>query len=181
MALIFVDIETTGLDPQHDLILEVAMVVTDDKLSVLNGMSRLVSWNAELVEQRMDDYVTEMHTKSGLIKALAGPHTYRLSTLDTAFATFVEVNSDGAKLPMVGNSVHFDRSFIAAHMPKTHAQFHYRNIDLSGFREAAKLWNPESLESIPTDHKAHRATDDVHDSIALAGWAMALIQGEMPV
>lgn len=171
--LIFVDIETTGLNPDKDLILEVAAAAVDhDTFEVIAAMTRCVKVpDVHTVMSSVDDVVLDMHTKSDLWNSVRHGLTYPISHLDTVFANTIKTWTEGAKLPMVGNSVHFDRAFLARHMPKTEEVFHYRNIDLSGIREAARLWCPEYVDFIPTDRKLHRAMPDIEDSIMLARWA----------
>lgn len=177
--MIFVDIETTGLDPATDVILEVGMaLVHPDTFKVEAVTSRLVSVpNLADVVASVDRVVLDMHNESGLWAELRQGLTNRVTSLDIYFANVVKAWSDGEKLPMVGNSVHFDRAFLKVHMPQTEAAFHYRNIDLSGIREAVRLWAPDRLAVIPVDKKKHRALSDIDDSINLARWAKRVIVG----
>lgn len=179
--MIWVDLETTGLRPGTDLILEVGLKVTDDDLTVLEGMNRLVSVNLDEVNERMEPFVAEMHIKSGLLHALKYSTTHKISTLDTMIAGqikhWTQFFGNGELVPLCGSSVHFDRAFMKVQMPKTEAAFHYRNIDVSGMREMVKLWKPSALDSMPKGQGIHRVDPDLDDTIELARWCRNLLVG----
>ena len=158
----WVDIETTGLDAKKDAILEVAIVVTDDDLNELASKSIVVMPNVShsMLMSLMDDYVREMHMRSGLIEVLhRGPGPEQA---EQALIKFLAENSE--KSPMCGSSVHFDRAFLKEQMPELEKCFAYRNIDVSTLKELVKRWSP-SLE-FKIDDKPHRALPDIRASIA---------------
>ncbi len=162
----WVDIETTGLKAQRDTILEVALIITDKDLNILEETPPVVIHQSDEILDGMDRWCTEQHGKTGLIEES------RESDLDMAEADellaflLCEYKSPGygmsTKMPMGGNSVHFDRAFLAQHMPKFHSEFHYRNMDVSCLYEMCKRWRPDLIKDafVP-----HRALDDIRNSI----------------
>lgn len=170
--LVFVDIETTGLDPHCDYIVELGMVITDDNLRILekqvNGDDRRAVFSAVVhnddnsaaqMVNRMSEQVREMHEASGLIADLeSGRGISEREAEDAALEFLAAFDAEG--LPMTGSSVHFDRSFLESDMVRLARAFGYRNIDVSSLKELAKLWSPEVLWE-PQGVKAHRAVQDI--------------------
>lgn len=168
LVFVFVDIETTGLDPDHDLIAEVGYIVTDEQLRVQSTHSQVFPVPAHQWAGAVD-HVWEMHTKNGLMDATtAFTTTSSLALADSLVASLRE-QLTWADVPpaMAGSSVHFDRAFLRQQIPNFVDLFHYRNIDVSSLREAARVWRPELVDGEPTPKKLHRVIPDLEDTIEL--------------
>ena len=161
--LIWVDMEMTGLDPLKDRILEIAVVVTDAQLNVRVEGPVIAVHQSDAVLDGMDDWNKNTHGKSGLIERV------RASTLDEAAAeaqvlAFLEPLVPKRSSPMCGNTICQDRRFMANHMPRLEAFFHYRNLDVSNLKELAKRWKPAVLDGFKKS-QAHTALADIQESI----------------
>jgi len=165
LPLVWIDLEMTGLDPELDVILEIAVIVTDGSLDEIIEGPDLVLHADETALETMANVVRDMHSLSGLTEAV------RRSQLSTAEAEqlvleFVKAQvPDPGHAPLAGNSVHADRAFLHKHMPVLEAWFHYRNVDVSTIKELARRWNPEVLEKSPEKGGGHRALADIRESI----------------
>lgn len=161
--LIWIDMEMSGLSPDNDRVLEVAIVITDSQLAVLaEGPVKLVHQPDDVFE-RMDSWNKSTHKKSGLIdrvKAATENEAQVEATLIAFLAQHVPENTS----PMCGNSICQDRRFLARHMPKLEAFFHYRNLDVSTLKELAKRWKPGIMAGF-AKHGKHEALADIHESI----------------
>lgn len=156
--LVWVDVETTGLDTNHDLMLELALVVTDNELEPYAAYEAVFS-HKEFGP--LGAVVWDMHNKNGLFDACrASDRTYR--SVDADLDALLSNLAIFGNAPMCGSTVHFDRSFIKRFLPLTYGHFHYRNIDVSSFKELAIRWAP-AKEWQKSDH--HRAMPDILDSI----------------
>lgn len=161
--LIWLDMEMTGLLPDTDRIIELAAVVTDAELNVLGESPVLVVHQSEAVMGGMDAWNTGTHGRSGLIDKV------KASTLDEATASaqmiaFLKPFVPAGKSPMSGNSICQDRRFMARYMPDLEAYFHYRNLDVSVFKELARRWKPEVYSGFKKAGK-HEALADIYESI----------------
>jgi len=161
--LIWLDMEMTGLNPDSDRIIEVAMVITDADLEVIVESPVLVVHQADSVLDGMDAWNKSTHGKSGLIDKV------KASTLDEATAeeqllAFLKEHVPERASPMCGNSICQDRRFMARWMPKLEAWFHYRNLDVSTLKELAKRWKPEVAQGVKK-HGKHEALADIYESI----------------
>ena len=161
--LIWIDLEMTGLDPDHDRIIEVAVVVTDPQVTVRVEGPVLAVHQSEEVLGRMDAWNRGTHGKSGLTQRV------RESTLDEAAAQaqvieFLKAYVPKGKSPMCGNSVCQDRRFLVRTMPQLEAWFHYRNLDVSTLKELARRWAPQVQAAFKKAQK-HTALADIHESI----------------
>lgn len=169
--LYWIDIETTGLDPERDLILEIGCTVTDDDLNVVATMPDMMVSTPPGRLDRMDTFVQDMHERSGLMVELrsgGGDHINLVAQRVRAFITSVP---DPDKRVLAGSSVHFDRGFIKKHMPKVDELFIHRHADCSALREYAIRWLPEvqaRAEVMLHPARAHRPALDLIDSITLA-------------
>ncbi len=175
--LVWLDLEMTGLEPSRDRIVEIATLVTDDELEVVaEGPDLVIATPPEALAQ-MDEVVRQMHTRSGLLKAVAASDV-SLETAAGETLAFVRKHvPEARKVPLCGNSIGTDRRFLAAYMPDLDNYLHYRNVDVSTIKELARRWYPESFAAAPRKHGAHRALDDIRESIAeLRFWRSAIFR-----
>lgn len=161
--LVWVDMEMSGLNPDSDRILEVAIVVTDCALEVIEEGPVLALRQHARVLDGMDRWNTATHTRSGLTDRV------RLSDIDEEAASdrlieFMTPLVGRGKAPMCGNSICQDRRFMARWMPRLEAYFHYRNVDVSTLKELARRWHPEACRSFEKKSR-HEALADVYESI----------------
>jgi len=162
--LIWVDCEMTGLDLNKDVLVEIAVLVTDSQLNVLGeGVDLVIHAPAEALEQ-MNDYVKEMHTASGLINEI--PEGTSLAEAEFQILAYLQKYApDAGKSPLAGNSVSVDRTFIAKFLPAVNDYLHYRTIDVSSIKELARRWYPKVYYAAPKKTGNHRALGDIRDSI----------------
>ena len=161
--LIWIDMEMTGLQPDSDRVIEIAMLVTDPQLNVLATGPVLVVHQPDSVLESMDSWNKSTHAKSGLIEKVRASSLTEADAERQALAFLAAHVPPGAS-PMCGNSICQDRRFLANHMPALEAFFHYRNLDVSTLKELARRWKPGVLEGL-TKAQAHTALADVHESI----------------
>lgn len=162
--LIWIDLEMTGLDPDNDVIIEIATIVTDSDLNVLAEGPVLAVHHGDAVLAGMDEWNTRTHGESGLTQRV------RESTIDSAQAeamtiAFLEQWVPAGKSPICGNSIGQDRRFLYRHMPQLEAFFHYRYLDVSTLKILAERWAPQVKESFQKKG-THQALDDIRESIA---------------
>jgi oligoribonuclease len=161
------DLEMTGLDAETQVIVEIATLVTDDELNIIAEGPDLVIFQPDEALATMDDFVTNMHTTSGLlelIKTSTVSHDEAMQqTLD-----FIKLHSpESGKIPLCGNSIRTDRTFLAKYMPDIENWLHYRCVDVSTVKELVKRWYPGLEHARPsTGGMTHRAMDDIRDSVA---------------
>lgn len=164
-VLVWMDLEMTGLDPATEVIVEIATLVTDDELNVVAEGPDLVINQPESVLLAMDPFVVEMHTKSGLLAAVRAS-TVTLAQAGTATLEFIKQHvTEPRTIPLCGNSIGTDRRFLAKYLPEIENYLHYRSVDVSTIKELVKRWHPGIEISRPTKSGAHRALDDVRESI----------------
>jgi oligoribonuclease len=163
--IVWIDIETTGLDPHEDAILEVAMIVTADDLTPIAKYSNIIKPSEDKL-LRMDDYVTKMHTGSGLLDELAKTDNL-LGDIENELITVLEDNRVEKRALLAGNSVHFDRNFLEAQMPELMKRFSYQNLDVTSVSHVVRRFLPAKYEAINAKRGeiAHRAMDDIESSI----------------
>jgi oligoribonuclease len=162
--LVWIDCEMTGLDLGADALIEVAALVTDFDLNVLgDGVDVIIAPPPGAVEQ-MDPFVTEMHTKSGLLSEL-GEGTTMEDAQARVLAYIKEHCPDGSRPPLAGNTVATDRSFLARDMPELEAFLHYRIVDVSSIKELSRRWFPKAYFNAPAKSGGHRALADIQESI----------------
>jgi len=162
--LIWLDMEMTGLEPETDRILEIAMIVTDKELNILAEGPVLAIHQTDEVLAGMDEWNTRTHGESGLVARV------RASEYDEAKAVavcleFMKKWVPARQTPMCGNSIGQDRRFMVRYMPELERYFHYRNIDVSTVKELVRRWKPEILDQF-TKTGTHQALDDIRESIA---------------
>lgn len=161
--LIWIDMEMTGLVPETDRVIEIALVVTDAQLNTVAEGPVLAIHQPDSVLDGMDDWNKSTHKKSGLIERV------KLSTISEAAAElqlleFLKQHVPARISPMSGNSICQDRRFLARWMPQLEAYFHYRNLDVSTLKELAKRWKPEIMAGMKK-HGKHEALADIYESI----------------
>ena len=163
--LVWLDLETTGLDPVTDDILELGIVVTDDDVNEIARRSWVL--HHEGPSARVGDFVRDMHTTNGLWSECAASTLSRRSVEREALLWLESVGVAHGAAPLAGNTIGFDRSFLREGMSQLLGWFHYRSVDMSSLNEMARRWWPTLYDTRPSG-KAHRALDDLDVSIALA-------------
>ena len=162
--LIWVDMEMTGLDPDADVVIEIATIVTDTDLNTLAEGPVIAIHQSAARLAGMDEWNTTHHTKSGLVdRVKASQHDEQQTVRETL--AFLEQWVPRGASPMCGNTICQDRRFMARHLPELEAYFHYRNLDVSTLKILMQRWRPE-LESGFTKAGTHQALDDIRESIS---------------
>jgi oligoribonuclease len=162
--LVWIDCEMTGLDIERDALVEIACVVTDGELNLLDdGIDLIIKPPAESLES-MPDVVREMHTTSGLLAELPGG----IAVTEAAELVLEYVRghvTEPGRAPLCGNSIATDRWFIARDMPELDNYLHYRMIDVSSVKELSRRWFPRTYFAAPAKHGGHRALADIRESV----------------
>lgn len=168
-AIVWLDLETTGLDRTCDVILEVGLIVTDPLGEELMRASTLVhEYSLEIALMNCDKFVLDMHTKSGLIEELNhAPSVIRPQEAESVIIAWLE---EGVRLekgvhPLAGSTINFDRGFLESRMPTLFNWFHYRNIDVTTLKNICKMVNPRVYEATPPKREQHRAIPDLEETI----------------
>ena len=162
-SLIWIDMEMSGLNPEVDRVLEIAVVITDSNLNTVAEAPVLVLHQPDAVLDAMDDWNKSVHAKSGLIERVRAS-VLTESAAEQETIAFLERYVPPATSPMCGNSVHQDRRFLVRHLPRLEAYFHYRNLDVSTLKELARRWKPAVMAGL-TKHGKHEALADIYESI----------------
>jgi oligoribonuclease len=163
--LVWIDCEMTGLDPVKDVLVEIAVVVTDGQLVMLDdGLDILIATDPAKLDA-MEDVVREMHETSGLRSALATATTTVEQAEEQVLDYVRRWVPDRRKAPLCGNSIATDRTFIARYMPRLDDHLHYRMVDVSSIKELARRWYPRAYYNAPAKTGGHRALGDIVDSI----------------
>jgi oligoribonuclease len=161
--LIWIDLEMTGLDYTKDVILEIATIITDEKLNVLAEGPNLVIHHDEKTLANMDPWCIDHHGKTGLTQAVRDSQV-SMEEAEALTLEFIEEHCEAMKAPLCGNSVWCDKIFINKDMPDLAKFFHYRIIDVSTFKTVLNMWNSQPVAYPKL--KNHRALDDIKESIA---------------
>jgi oligoribonuclease len=161
--LVWVDMEMSGLLPETDRILEIAMIVTDGDLNIVAEGPVLVVHQEDAVLDRMDAWNKGAHSKSGLIDKVKAS-TLTEAEVEAECLAFLKQHVKSSISPMCGNTIHQDRRFMNRYMPKLEAYFHYRNIDVSTIKELCKRWQPEVAKGF-SKQQAHTALADIIESV----------------
>ena len=162
--LVWIDCEMTGLDLHRDALIEIAVLVTDGELNIIDDGIDVVIKPPESALKQMSDVVREMHVASGLLTAL--PDGVALADAEAQVMRYVRTHvPDAKKAPLCGNSIATDRSFLARDMPTLDAHLHYRMVDVSSIKELARRWYPRAYFASPEKQGGHRALADITESI----------------
>jgi oligoribonuclease len=158
--LVWIDCEMTGLDLHHDALIEIAVLVTDGELNIIDDGLDVVIKPPESALKQMSDVVHGMHVASGLLAALPGG--VALADAETQVMRYVRTHvPEAKKAPLCGNSIATDRSFLARDMPTLDAHLHYRMVDVSSIKELARRWYPRAYFASPAKQGGHRALADI--------------------
>ncbi|MDP1516797.1 oligoribonuclease [Pseudomonas aeruginosa] len=162
--LIWIDLEMTGLDPDRDVIIEMATIVTDSDLNTLAEGPVIAIHQPEEILAGMDEWNTRQHGQSGLTQRVR-ESTVSMAEAEAQTLAFLEQWVLKRSSPICGNSICQDRRFLYRHMPRLEGYFHYRNLDVSTLKELAARWAPQVRESFKKGN-THLALDDIRESIA---------------
>lgn len=162
--LIWIDLEMTGLDPDNDVIIEMATIVTDSNLNTLAEGPVIAIHHSDEVLARMDEWNTRTHGGSGLTQRVKDSTT-TMAEAETQTIAFLEQWVPKGKSPICGNSICQDRRFLYTYMKDLERYFHYRNLDVSTLKELVARWAPEVRDSL-VKKGTHLALDDIRESIA---------------
>jgi oligoribonuclease len=162
--LVWIDCEMTGLDIERDALIEIACLVTDGELNLLDdGVDVIIKPPAEALVS-MPDIVREMHTTSGLLDELAGG--IALTEAQDIVLGYVRTHvAEPRRVPLCGNSIATDRWFIARDMPDLDNYLHYRMVDVSSIKELSRRWYPRAYFASPDKNGGHRALADIRESV----------------
>jgi oligoribonuclease len=176
--LVWIDCEMTGLDLSVDELVEVAVVVTDYDLKPLDPGFTIVIKPDQSALDNMNEFVTNMHTKSGLIEEI--PNGVSLADAEYAVLEYILKFVPGeAQAPLAGNTIGTDRMFLAKYMPRVDKHLHYRSVDVSSIKELSRRWFPRVYFNAPAKDGGHRALADILESIReLAYYRQAVFTAE---
>ena len=161
--LIWIDLEMTGLNPEHDRIIEIATIVTDSNLNMVAEGPVFAIHQADGLLNGMDEWNTRQHNGSGLVRRIKDSTIDEKQAEDATLA-FLRLHTQDGKSPMCGNSIWQDRRFLTRYMPELEKYFHYRMIDVSTLKELAKRWAPKIYDGLQKESQ-HLALADIRDSI----------------
>jgi oligoribonuclease len=177
--LVWIDCEMTGLDLTVDELVEVAVVVTDFELRVLDPGFDVVIKPSDAAKAQMGDFVTKMHTTSGLLEAME--HGVTLEEAQRQVLEYLQrFVPQAGQAPLAGNTIGTDRGFLAKYMPEVDGFMHYRSIDVSSIKELARRWYPKVYYAAPTKHGGHRALADILESVRELGYYRATVFAPLP-
>ncbi len=175
--LAWIDLEMTGLDTARHTIVEIATLVTDDNLTIIEeGPDLVVHAGPEDLAQ-MDDVVRNMHTTSGLLADMEAS-SLTLADAGAQTLTFLQKHIRQPRtVPLAGNSIGTDRRFLATFLPDIEDYLHYRSVDVSTIKELCRRWRPEVYRSAPTKKGGHRALQDIRESVGELAYYRAALFG----
>ncbi len=164
--LVWIDLEMTGLDIERHVIVEIACLVTDSELELVDDGIDIVVHQDAAALAGMDDFVRKMHTKSALLPQIEAS-TVDLATAGASVLEYIKGHVPTAgQAPLCGNSIGVDRRFLDRGLPEIDQYLHYRSIDVSSFKELCRRWYPDVYRNRPGKKEAHRALDDIRESVA---------------
>lgn len=161
--LIWIDLEMTGLHPEHDRIIEMATIVTDKQLEILGEGPVFAIHQSDALLEGMDEWNTECHNRTGLVDRVKQSSVSEAQAEEETLAFLSQYAPEG-KIPMCGNSVYQDRRFLRRYMPGLEKFFHYRNVDVSTLKELGKRWAQKEIKKYKKKTK-HTALSDIRDSV----------------
>ena len=162
--LVWIDCEMTGLDVEIDELVEVAVVITDFDLNIVDNGFTIVIKPGQAALDHMGEFVRDMHQSSGLLKAI--PDGVNLADAETAVLEYIQKFVPVAQqAPIAGNTIGTDRAFLARYMPRVDTHLHYRNVDVSSIKELVRRWLPRVYFNAPAKDGGHRALADIRESI----------------
>lgn len=164
--LVWIDLEMTGLDVERHVIVEIACLVTDGELELVDEGIDLVVHREERELAAMDDVVREMHTRSGLLAAIDSSATTVVEAGRQVLDYVREHVPRAGTAPLCGNTIGMDRRFLARELPEIDGYLHYRSIDVSSLKELCRRWYPEEYRDRPGKSERHRALGDIQESLA---------------
>ncbi|CAN7300120.1 oligoribonuclease [Microbacterium sp. LjRoot45] len=161
--LVWIDCEMTGLDLAADQLVEIAIIVTDYELRILDpGFQVVIKPDASALDH-MNEFVTQMHRTSGLLEEI--PHGVSVAEAEFQSLEYIQRFVPEGKAPLAGNTIGTDRMFLARYMPRVDRWLHYRNVDVSSIKELSRRWYPRAYFQAPTKDGGHRALADIRESI----------------
>ncbi len=163
--LIWIDLEMTGLDSDSDVIIEIATIVTDDQLNILEEGPIIAVHQSTIILDGMDEWNTKQHGNSGLVERVQNSK-YNEAEAEAETLAFLGKYVPKGKSPMCGNSICQDRRFLYRSMKKLESFFHYRNLDVSTLKELSRMWAPEEIHKGFKKQGSHLAMDDIRESIS---------------
>ena len=163
--LAWIDLEMTGLDPDENVVVEIATLITNDELEIIAEGPDLVIHATEEDLAKMDSFVVDMHTKSGLLPEIRNSNISVEEAEKQTMAFLNEHIKREKSVPLCGNSIGTDRRFLAKYLPNIENFLHYRSVDVSSIKELVKRWFPEMLEEAPKKNGGHRAMEDIKASV----------------
>jgi len=164
--LVWIDLEMTGLEVERHVIVEIAVLVTDGQLEIVDDGLDIVVHQPPEALAGMDDYVRTMHTKSGLLAAIEAS-TVSLADSGAQALDYVRAHVPKAGVaPLCGNTIGMDRRFLDRYLPELDRYLHYRSIDVSSLKELCRRWYPDVYKRRPGKKETHRALDDIRESVA---------------
>lgn len=161
--LVWLDMEMTGLRPESDRVLEVALIITDSQLNIIEEAPVYVVHQPDEILNKMDNWNKSTHGKSGLIDRVRAS-TATEAEVEEAILAFLKRYTKKGQAPLCGNTIGQDRRFLYQYMPKVEDFLHYRSIDVTTLKELARRWRPE-LPALFKKHNKHQALADIHESI----------------
>ena len=177
--LVWIDCEMTGLDPEKDCLVEIAVVITNSDLEPVDEGIDLVIKPREDSLANMGDYVREMHTNSGLIDEFS--EGLELADAEAKVLEYIkQYIPEARQAPLAGNSIGTDRMFINRYMPELDQHLHYRNIDVSSIKELSRRWYPRVYFQLPKKDGGHRALADINESIQELRYYRETVFVELP-